>query len=80
VFTDSSYVVNSVEKGWALKWQKNNWMRTKTEKAVNYDLWEKLLNIVEKHEVKFNWVRGHNGHEENERCDTLATNEILKKI
>jgi len=52
-------------------------MRTKKEKAINYDLWEKLLIQVEKHKVQFNWVRGHNGHEENERCDELATEEIL---
>jgi len=78
VFTDSSYVVNWIEKWWAEKWKSNNWMRTKSEKAINYDLWEKLLLEVSKHKVKFNWVRGHNWHEENERCDELATNEILK--
>ena len=55
-------------------------MRTKSEKAINYDLWEKLLEEVSKHKVKFNWVRGHNGHEENERCDELATNQILNNI
>ena len=80
VFTDSSYVVNWIEKWWAEKWKANNWMRTKSEKAINYDLWEKLLLEVSKHKVKFNWVRWHNWHEENERCDELATNEILKNI
>ena len=74
VFTDSSYVVNWIEKGWAEKWKANNWMRTKSEK----DLWEKLLEQVEKHKIKFNWVKGHVWHVENERCDELATNEILK--
>lgn len=78
VFTDSSYVVNWIEKGWAEKWKANNWMRTKSEKAINYDLWEKLLNLTKKHKVKFNWVRWHNWHKENERCDDLATEEILK--
>ena len=53
-------------------------MRTKSEKVMNADLWEKLLDIVEKHEVKFHWVKWHNGHEENERCDELATEQILK--
>lgn len=77
VFTDSSYVVNWIEKWWAEKWKANNWMRTKSEKAINYDLWEKLLKQVEKHNVKFNWVRWHNWHKENERCDELATNKIL---
>ena len=80
LYTDSQYTINGIEKWWAKKWKVNNWMRTKTEKATNYDLWERLLNIVEKHEVKFNWVKWHNGHEENERCDELATEEILKNI
>ena len=78
LYTDSSYVVNWIEKGWAEKWKANDWMRTKTQKAVNWDLWEQLLEEVKKHKVKFNWVRGHNWHIENERCDVLATNEILK--
>ena len=73
VYTDSQYTINWIEKWWAKKWKKNNWYRTKTEKAVNYDLWEKLLDIVSIHEVEFEWVRWHNGHEENERCDELAT-------
>jgi len=78
LYTDSSYVVNWIEKWWAKKWKANNWMRTKSEKAVNYDLWEKLLVQVEKHKIKFHWVKWHNWHEENERCDELATKEILK--
>lgn len=78
MFTDSSYVVNWIEKGWAEKWKENNWMRTKSEKAINYDLWEKLLELTKKHKVHFNWIRGHNWHIENERCDELATREILK--
>lgn len=78
LYTDSSYVVNWIEKWWADKWKSNNWMRTKTQKAINYDLWEKLLNLTKKHQVKFHWVKWHNWHIENERCDELATNEILK--
>lgn len=73
VFTDSQYTINWIEKWWAEKWKKNDWFRTKTEKAVNYDLWEQLLVLVKKHNVKFNWVKWHNGHIENERCDELAT-------
>ena len=79
LFTDSSYVVNWIEKGWAKKWKENNWMRTKSQKATNYDLWEELLNLTEKHKVHFNWVKWHIWHIENGRCDTLATNEILAK-
>lgn len=73
VFTDSKYTINWIEKWWALKWKSNGWYRTKTEKAINFDLWEKLLDLVSKHEVRFNWVKWHNWHEENERCDELAT-------
>lgn len=77
LYTDSQYVCNAITKGWAKKWQKNNWMRTKKEPALNKDLWEKLLLILDKHNVKFVWVRGHNGHPENERCDRLAVNAAL---
>jgi len=78
VFTDSSYVVNGIEKGWAEAWQKNNWLKADKKKAENSDLWEKLLTLLKKHKVKFNWVKWHAWHEENERCDELATKEILK--
>lgn len=73
VYTDSRYVINGIEKGWARKWRSNNWYRNKTEKALNPDLWERLLQLLEIHQVKFDWVKGHNGHPENERCDALAT-------
>lgn len=72
VVTDSQYVVNSMTKGWALKWKKQSWMRTRTEKAKNADLWEKLLSLNHRHSVSWTWVRGHNGHEMNERADQLA--------
>ncbi len=70
--TDSQYVVNGIEKGWAKKWRANGWRRNKKEKALNPDLWARLLDAVEKHQVRFEWVRGHDGHPENERCDVLA--------
>lgn len=72
IYTDSKYIVDSVTKGWARKWKKNNWMRNRAERALNTDLWEKLLNLTERHICEFNWVKGHAGHEENERCDQLA--------
>lgn len=73
VYCDSRYVVDGIMKGWALKWKSNNWFRTKTEKAVNFDLWDRLLILISNHqEVKFNWVKGHFGHPENEKCDQLA--------
>ena len=73
IYTDSQYTINGIEKWWAKKWQANNWMRTSSQKATNHDLWKRLLILVDKHEVSFNWVKWHNGHEENERCDELAT-------
>lgn len=73
VYCDSRYVVDAIMKGWAQKWRKNNWYRNKNEKAVNADLWERLLVLIEnQQEVRFNWIRGHVGHVENERCDQLA--------
>ena len=71
--SDSSYVVNGMTKGWARKWRANHWMRTKTEPAVNVDLWTRLLDLCSLHRVSFVWVRGHAGNPENERCDELAT-------
>ena len=70
--TDSQYVVNAIEKGWAAKWKANGWMRNKKDKAVNPDLWEQLLTLCQQHNVEFVWVRGHSGDKENERCDVLA--------
>jgi len=70
--TDSRYIVDGIEKGWAKRWRANGWMRNKKEPAINPDLWERLLAGIEKHMVNFRWVRGHNGHPENERCDALA--------
>ncbi len=72
VFSDSQYLVHAIQKGWALRWRDNGWRRNKKEKAINPDLWEKLLALCEIHSVEFKWVRGHAGESENERCDQLA--------
>ena len=72
VYSDSRYVVDAIEKGWARKWKANGWMRNKREAAVNPDLWERLLSSLSRHEVKFQWVRGHAGNEGNTRADRLA--------
>jgi len=72
LFSDSKYVVDGITKGWAKRWQANGWMRNRDEKAVNADLWEKLLDLCAGHEVEFKWVKGHAGHAENEQCDHLA--------
>ncbi len=73
IFADSEYLVNAIEKEWARRWQSNGWRRNKKEKALNPDLWERLLCLCDKHEVQFKWVRGHAGNRENERCDQLAS-------
>lgn len=70
--TDSKYVCDAVLQGWVYSWQKNGWRKADKKPALNVDLWEKLLPLLETHEVEFCWVKGHAGHPENERCDTLA--------
>ena len=70
--TDSQYVVNGIEKGWARSWRANGWRKKDKSPALNADLWELLLSLCETHEVTFRWVKGHAGHPENERCDKLA--------
>jgi ribonuclease HI len=76
--SDSQYVVNAIEKGWARQWQKKGWKRKTGEPAINPDLWEKLLKLCDIHDVTFQWIRGHAGHPENERCDVLAKSESAK--
>jgi len=77
--TDSQYTINGLQKWWAQKWKSNNWFRTWSQKAQNWDLWKILLEESEKHEVSFNWIKWHNGHIENELCDELATLAMKKK-
>lgn len=71
--TDSQYVVNAIEKGWLDNWQKNNWRKSDRGEVLNVDLWVKLVELIQLHKVDFVWVKGHNGHPYNERCDKLAT-------
>ncbi|QTA89424.1 ribonuclease HI [Desulfonema magnum] len=73
LYSDSKYVVNGITKGWARRWQRNGWMRNKTDRAENADLWVQLLDLCNMHDVKFVWVKGHAGNAGNERCDQLAT-------
>jgi ribonuclease HI len=72
LFSDSAYVVNAIEKGWARRWQANGWYRPNKKMAENRDLWEELLSLCDRHRVRFKWIKGHAGHPENERCDQLA--------
>ncbi len=78
VTTDSKYVYESVTKGWVYSWQKNNWRKADKKPALNPDLWEELLKLLDIHNVTFTWVKGHNEHPENERCDKLAVAECNK--
>jgi ribonuclease HI len=72
IYSDSKYVVDAITQGWARRWQQNHWMRNKKDAALNPDLWQRLLDLVQKHAVTMHWVKGHAGHAENERCDELA--------
>jgi ribonuclease HI len=78
LYSDSRYVVNGISQGWAKRWRAQNWMRDKKNRAKNADLWSRLLYLCEKHQVHFEWVKGHAGDPENERCDQLSTSAALK--
>ena len=77
--TDSKYVADGITKGWAKSWQKNGWKKADKKPALNPDLWEKLLELIDTHDVTIDWVKGHAGHPENERCDKLAV-EFYKNL
>ncbi len=77
--TDSKYVSDGIGKGWAVSWQQNGWRKADKKPALNPDLWEKLLSLLKIHDVTINWVKGHAGHPENERCDALAV-AFYKKL
>ena len=72
ITTDSKYVADGISKGWAKKWRANGWVKSDKKPALNADLWGELLDLLDIHTVKIVWVKGHAGHAENERCDTLA--------
>ena len=72
LYSDSQYVVNGIEKGWARSWRENGWRKRDKQPALNADLWGTLLDQLDRHKVRFHWVKGHAGHPENERVDRLA--------
>ena len=78
LYSDSKYVCDAITKGWAKGWQKNNWRKADKKPALNTDLWEALLTLLQQHKVTVNWVKGHAGHSENERCDRLAVTAAEK--
>ncbi len=71
--SDSKYLVDAITQGWALSWRAHGWKKADRSPALNVDLWEQLLALLERHRVTFVWVKGHDGHPYNERCDKLAT-------
>ncbi|MFI3173730.1 MAG: ribonuclease HI [Bacillota bacterium] len=76
LYSDSKYVIDSIEKEWVYKWRKQGWKKSDKSQALNVDLWILLLELLEYHEVKFHWVKGHANIPENERCDELAREAI----
>lgn len=76
--SDSKYVIDSITKGWVYGWKKKGWIKSDKKPALNVDLWEQLLPLLERHKVDFVWIKGHAGHAENERCDRLAVAQSQK--
>ncbi len=79
LYSDSKYVVDALEKGWAAAWRRKNWIKSDKKPALNPDLWEILLNLAEKHEIHCHWVKGHGDNPQNNRCDALAVAEWKKR-
>ena len=75
LYSDSKYVLDALQKGWAVSWRKKGWIKSDKKPALNPDLWETLLNLVEKHDVRYHWVKGHAANPKNNRCDELAVGE-----
>ena len=78
LWSDSKYVIDALEKGWAQGWRKRGWVKSDKKPALNPDLWERLLDLTEKHEMHYHWVKGHADNEKNNRCDEMAVAESQK--
>lgn len=78
LYSDSKYLVDAINQNWVYGWRKKGWKKSDGKPALNIDLWERLLTLLEMHSVRFIWVKGHNGHPYNERCDRLAVKEAEK--
>ncbi|MBQ2752064.1 MAG: ribonuclease HI [Oscillospiraceae bacterium] len=78
LYSDSKYLVDGMSKGWAKGWRAKGWRKSDGKPALNPDLWQQLLDLFEQHEVELVWIKGHNEHPENERCDRLAVAESKK--
>ena len=75
LYSDSKYVIDALEKGWALGWRKKGWIKSDKKPALNPDLWETLLDLTARHEMRYHWVKGHAENEFNNRCDAMAVAE-----
>jgi ribonuclease HI len=78
--SDSQYLVSAMTRSWARRWRSNGWRRGTGGRAANADLWERLLNLCDQHDVEFRWVRGHAGDPDNERCDVLANQAARQPV
>ena len=76
--SDSKYVMDGLSKGWAESWRRNGWRKSDKKPALNVDLWQQLLEAVAPHKIHYQWIKGHAGHPENERCDAMAVAESQK--
>lgn len=78
LYSDSKYVIDALEKGWAKGWRARGWKKSDKSPALNPDLWGRLLDLCEGHVIHYKWIKGHAGHPENERCDRLAVEQSKK--
>lgn len=78
LYSDSKYVIDALEKGWAVSWRSKGWKKADKKPALNPDLWEQLLALAEKHQLRCHWVKGHAENPKNNRCDQLAVTEWQK--
>ena len=78
LYSDSKYVIDALEKGWAWGWKKRGWIKSDKKPALNPDLWERLLELTQRHELRYHWVKGHAENEKNNRCDELAVEQSHK--
>lgn len=80
IYTDSKYLCDAFNEGWIFNWIVKGWKKKDGKAVLNPELWKELMSLLEPHRYEFNWVKGHNGHPENERCDFLATSESQKFV
>ncbi|MBQ7345501.1 MAG: ribonuclease HI [Oscillospiraceae bacterium] len=78
LYSDSKYVIDALQKGWAVGWRKRGWIKSDKKPALNPDLWEQLLELTSRHELHYHWIKGHAENEKNDRCDQMAVAEWKK--